>query len=68
MSFMEMTNVMNMQHRPEYQNIGVQSGDSPRMEQSAAPTVSISSPDAPSSFRLPAASPYDNFLKVARRP
>ncbi|KAK1412920.1 hypothetical protein QVD17_34524 [Tagetes erecta] len=67
MSFMEMTNVMNTQHRPEYQNIGVQSGDSPRMEQSAAPTVSISSPDAPS-FRLPAASPYDNFLKAARRP
>ncbi|KAK1411027.1 hypothetical protein QVD17_37571 [Tagetes erecta] len=41
MSFMELTNVMNMQHGPEYQNIGVQSGDSPRMEQSATSTSSV---------------------------
>ncbi|KAD0702503.1 hypothetical protein E3N88_43834 [Mikania micrantha] len=64
MSFMELTNVMNMQ-RTEYQNIEAQSAGNPLMGQSAAPT---SSPDAPSSFRLPPASPYDNFLKAAKNP
>ncbi|KAI3806547.1 hypothetical protein L1987_22454 [Smallanthus sonchifolius] len=69
MSFMEMTNAMNMQHRSEYQNIGVPSqAGNPLMEQNAAPTASIHNPDVTSSFRLPAASPYDNFLNAARRP
>ncbi|KAK9065766.1 hypothetical protein SSX86_015169 [Deinandra increscens subsp. villosa] len=69
MSFTEMTSVMNMQHKPEYQFFGVQSqaGD-PLMDESVTPTASILSPDAPSSFRLPAASPYDSLLKEARRP
>ncbi|KAL8232689.1 hypothetical protein R6Q57_002467 [Mikania cordata] len=81
MSFMEMTNhfeelgmekqtmmsnVMNMQQRLVYQNTGVQPAGNPSVEQSAAHIVSRPSPDVPSSFRLPAASPYDNFLKAAR--
>lgn len=63
----KMSNVMGMQQRPMYQNIGVQSqaGNS-FMEQSAAPAANKPGNDVPSSFRLPAASPYDNFLRAAR--
>ncbi|KAF5785876.1 hypothetical protein HanRHA438_Chr10g0446221 [Helianthus annuus] len=68
MSFVEMTNGMNMQHRPAYENIGVQThaGNS-FMEQSEAPTISERISDEPSSFRLPPASPYDKFLNASRR-
>ncbi|KAK9053622.1 hypothetical protein SSX86_024696 [Deinandra increscens subsp. villosa] len=59
MSFMEMT----MQQRPLYQNIGVETVDDPFVEQSG---VHIASKPSLDSFRLPAASPYDNFLKTAR--
>ncbi|KAI7731261.1 hypothetical protein M8C21_013204 [Ambrosia artemisiifolia] len=67
MSFMEMTNGMNMQHRPAYENIGIHSAGNSFMERSAAPTASKLSPDEQSSFRLPPASPYDKFLNASRR-
>nr|XP_043637336.1 protein SEMI-ROLLED LEAF 2-like isoform X2 [Erigeron canadensis] len=60
----KMSNVMGMQHKAVYQNVGVQSGGNPYMEQSA-PAASKPGQDA-SSFRLPAANPYDNFLRAAR--
>lgn len=82
MSFMEMTNhfeelgmgketkmsdVMGMQDKPEHQNTGFQSqaGNS-LMEQTVVPAVSKPGSDVPSSFRLPVANPYDNFLRAAR--
>ncbi|KAI3732997.1 hypothetical protein L1987_64211 [Smallanthus sonchifolius] len=70
-SFMEMTNyfeelgmgkqtmmsdVMNMQQRQLYQNIGDQPVDNPSMEQSAAHFASKPSLDEETSFRLPPAS------------
>ncbi|PWA54840.1 armadillo-type fold protein [Artemisia annua] len=81
MSFMEMTNhfeelgigketkmsdVMGMQDKPEHQNTGIHSAGNSFMEQSAAPAVSKPGSDVPSSFRLPVANPYDNFLRAAR--
>ncbi|XP_071715628.1 protein SEMI-ROLLED LEAF 2-like isoform X2 [Rutidosis leptorrhynchoides] len=63
MSFLEMTN--HFEQRQQRQVNGVQSGQS-FMEQSTTPDASKRVSDVSSSFRLPAANPYDNFLRPAR--
>ncbi|XP_071737557.1 protein SEMI-ROLLED LEAF 2-like [Rutidosis leptorrhynchoides] len=60
----KMSNVMGMQQRLLD---GVQSVGHSFMEQSAATDASKPGSDVPSSFRLPAANPYDNFLRAAQR-
>ncbi|CAH1419506.1 unnamed protein product [Lactuca virosa] len=72
---MRMSNLMSIQQRPGNQNdteINKQSRAShPFLEQNAPPSVKRTScakeyQNIPHSFRLPASSPYDNFLKAAR--
>ncbi|KAL7601180.1 hypothetical protein Lser_V15G26308 [Lactuca serriola] len=72
---MRMSNLMSIQQRPGNQNdaeINKQSRAShPFLEQNAPPSVNHTScakeyQNIPQSFRLPASSPYDNFLKAAR--
>ncbi|XP_076884449.1 protein SEMI-ROLLED LEAF 2-like [Bidens hawaiensis] len=67
MSFMELTNVMSTQQRPAYESIGVQSAGNTFMKQSEASIAGDFSLDVESSFRLPPASPYDNFLNAPKR-